>query len=334
MSSIEIPVPPDEGISSIHFCPTNQNILLMSTWSGTMRLYDIESKEQFSNFDCNSSLMCSTFLNDGSESDIGTVAAGDIDGRIYLAKSGNLSVLNGHTDGISSISVFPETGLLLSGSWDKSLAMWDTSQPPETSLIGHIEFNEKIMFSAACTENRIVAYGNHNTVFVIDARNPEQIERRVSSLGKQIRSFCVSAPDQFGWAVGSIDGRIAIEYFGDIKHQAQRFSFSCNRHEEEEKTIVYPVSCLAFHPVTGILTSGSSKGSIYFWDIQNKRKLTEVQSPFNNSVSAIDFNNDGSLLAIAYSYTWEKGNIEHPEDRVLIYYPSAQNISLSHPAEN
>lgn len=333
MSSIEIPVPPDEGISSIHFCPTNQKLITMSTWSSKIFLYDIDSKDQISNTTCNSPLMCSTFLNDGTESNIGTIAAGDIDGNIYLLNSGNLSTLNGHKDGISSLSVFPETGLLLSGSWDKTLAMWDTKQPPETSLIGNLEFNEKIMFSSACTENRIVAYGHHNTVFVIDTRNPEKIERRVSSLGKQIRSFCVSSPDQFGWAVGSIDGRIAIEYFGDIRHQAQRFSFSCNRHEQDEKIIVYPVSCLAFHPVTGILTSGSSKGSLYFWDIQNKRKLTEVQSPFHNSVAAIDYNNDGSILAIAYSYTWEKGDVEHPEDRVLLFYPNSQNISLSHPAD-
>ncbi|KAK8886965.1 mitotic spindle checkpoint protein Bub3 [Tritrichomonas musculus] len=333
MSTYEIPVPLDEGISTVHFCPNNQKIISMTTWSGAIHLYDIESKEQIFNSTFNSPLICSTFVDDNSGNDFSTIAVGDTEGSIYLINSSSSTTLKWHTDGISSLSIFPETGLLLSSSWDKTLALWNTSQSPETSLIGHIDFNEKLMFASACSENRIVAYGHRNTVFVLDVRNPDHIERRVSSLGKQIRSFCISAPDHFGWAIGSIDGRVAIEYFGDIKHQAQRFSFSCNRHEEEEKTIVYPVSCLAFHPVTGILTSGSSKGSIYFWDIQNKRKLTEVQSPFNNSVAAIDYNKDGTLLAIAYSYTWEKGDIEHPEDRVLIYTPTAQNISLSHPAE-
>ncbi|OHT06580.1 Mitotic checkpoint protein bub3 [Tritrichomonas foetus] len=326
MSSSEIPIPPNEGISSIHFNPDNQNIVSTTSWTGTVRFYDIESRQQVDSRNYPKPIISSTFVEGG------VLACGDTEGNIYLSSS-ETPLQNGHTSGISSLSIFPETKLLLSASWDQTLGMWDYRQSQDESLIGKLEFNEKIMFANACSENRIVAYGHRNTVFVVDMRNPDKIERRVSSLGKQIRSFSISKPETFGWAIGSIDGRIAIEYFGDLKHQAQRFSFSCNRHTENGKTIVYPVSSLCFHPTTGILTSSSSHGNIYFWDIENKRKLTEIQSPFNTSVSAMEYNDNGSLLAIAYSYTWEKGEIEHPEDRLLLYSPSNQAISQPQKSE-
>lgn len=330
MTTVELAVPPDEGISSLHFSPHNQTFLGMSTWAGTVRIYNVDEKQEISHFNAKTPLLCSLFLD---RKDDNVMVAGGIDGSISVVGNSINSQLLGHTDGVTSLSISPDSGFLVSGSWDQSIALWDLNQPPETAQIGTVSFNEKIMFSSACSENRIVAYGNHNTVFVLDARQPDHYERRVSSLGKQIRSFSVASPIDYGWAVGSIDGRIAIEYFGDIRHQAQRFSFSCNRQEEGDKTIVYPVSSLAFHPITGILASGSVSGSVYFWDVENKRKLTEVQSPFHNSVSALSFNNDGSLLGIAYSYTWDKGNIEHPEDHVLLFTPNAQNVSHSHPFE-
>jgi cell cycle arrest protein BUB3 len=72
-----------------------------------------------------------------------------------------------------------------------------------------------------------------------------------------------------------------------------------NRHEEGESMIVYPVNSLCFHPRTGVLTSGSAKGNIYFWDIEAKRKFTEIQSPFDLSVAALDYDGAGN----AFSYT-------------------------------
>ena len=325
MTTGEVVVPANEGISSIHFSP-DDSIVSTTSWASTVHFYNSSTHENSVSRFFSEPLICSCFVNRR------LLLVGGSEGSIFSAdcEDQNLSnePLKCHSSGVSSLSVFPGTNLLLSSSWDQSLCLWDLNN---NAMINRMELNERILFASACEENRIVAYGHRNNVFVLDTRNPDTIEKRVSSLGKQIRSFAISKPQNYGWAIGSVDGRVAIEYFGDIKHQAQRFSFSCNRHENEDgKTIVYPVSSLCFHPVTGILATSSCYGNINFWDLQNKRKLTELQSPFNNSVSDMEFSKNGSLLAIAYSYTWEKGEIEHPPDHVLIYSPNIQSTNDPH----
>jgi cell cycle arrest protein BUB3 len=224
--------------------------------------------------------------------------------------------------------MFPDSSTLVSSSWDQTLKIWDLSAPPDRPCQS-IAFREKLILSEISTEFRVIAHGSKNSVFIVDIRSPENIERRVSSLGSQLRSSAASRPLDFGWAIGSIDGRVAIEYFGDLRCQAQRFSFSCNRHEEGESVIVYPVNSLCFHPGTGVLTSGSAKGNICFWDIDAKRKLTEIQSPFDLSVASLDYDSDGEALAIAFSYTWDKGEIDHPADRLLLHFPAEQSVTPS-----
>jgi cell cycle arrest protein BUB3 len=190
-----------------------------------------------------------------------------------------------------------------------------------------LSFHEKVILSEVCGPSTIVAHGDRNSAFVVDVRRPEAVERRVSSLGHQLRCACAAQPDPFGWAIGAIDGRIAIEYLGDLRHQAQRFSFSTARHDGSQPVTLFPVNALCFHPVTGVLTSGSCNGNIAFWDLTRKRKLAELQSPFGVSVAGLDYSADGALLAAAFAYTWDQGEVEHPPDRLLLHAPSEQSIT-------
>ena len=38
--------PPEDGISAVEFSPSQNNMLLVSSWDRTIRLYDITSNEQ------------------------------------------------------------------------------------------------------------------------------------------------------------------------------------------------------------------------------------------------------------------------------------------------
>jgi hypothetical protein len=38
----------------------------------------------------------------------------------------------------------------------------------------------------------------------------------------------------------------------------------------------------------------------------------------------MDYNPDGNVLALAFSYTWDKGEIERPNDRSVLWVTSEQ----------
>lgn len=307
---------PNAGISSVHFNPYNNNLLAVTTWTGFLEIHDIGSNVTMAVKEFPVPLTCSTWITPD------VVAVGGINGGIFTS---NDIVVEAHEAGISSIFMIPGSQLTVTTSWDQTIKIWNLQGALEP--VHTFDLNDRILCAEPSTNGRIIAHGAKNFVYIIDISNPENIERRVSSLGHQIRSACASTPTDFGWAIGSIDGRIAIEYFGDELRQAQRFAFSCNRRDEEERVIVYPVNALAFHPQTGVLTSGSCNGDLCFWDIDSKRKLAEIPSPFGVSIACMDYNNDGSILAIAFSYTWDKGDIEHGEDKLILHAPSPASVT-------
>lgn len=56
--------------------------------------------------------------------------------------------------------------------------------------------------------------------------------------------------DVVGYAIGSVEGRIGVEYFDpgpDV--QGQKYAFKCHRQTIEDVDHVWPVNSLAFHPV-------------------------------------------------------------------------------------
>jgi cell cycle arrest protein BUB3 len=308
MTFAEFQISPDEGISSVHFSPSDPSLLCTSTWSGHIHVYSASNYSEVSSFPFPVPLLCSTWLTDE------TIAAGSIDGTIFLTDQ---QILTGHESGVSALSSAPDLSALISSSWDTTVRIWDPRASPDQNHTT-IFLKEKILTCVPSSNYSVVAHGSKNNVYLFDLRNPSEIEKRVSSLGYQIRSSAASKPNDFGWAIGSIDGRIAIDYFGDIQHQAQRFSFSHQKHEEGQEVVIYPVSALCFNPQSGILASGSCQGNITFWDLDAKRKVSEIQSPFDVSVAGLDCSQDGSMLAIAFSYTWEEGEIEHPPDRLVV----------------
>lgn len=58
-------------------------------------------------------------------------------------------------------------------------------------------------------------------------------------------------------------------------------------------------------------------GVINIWDGENKKRLSQI-SGYPSSIAALAFSRDGSYLAAAASYTYERGEQEHPADSVFV----------------
>lgn len=53
-----------------------------------------------------------------------------------------------------------------------------------------------------------------------------------------------------GWASGSVEGRISVEYFEtDADTQSQKYAFRAHRQTVEGVDQVYPINALAYHPM-------------------------------------------------------------------------------------
>lgn len=63
--------------------------------------------------------------------------------------------------------------------------------------------------------------------------------------------------------------------------------------------------------------TGGGDGVVNIWDGGNKKRLFQI-SKYPTSVSALAFNHNGSLLAVASSYGYERGEQDHPSEAIFI----------------
>ena len=62
-----------------------------------------------------------------------------------------------------------------------------------------------------------------------------------------------------GYAISSVEGRVAIEYFSESPEaQAGKFAFKCHRTKEGGKDTAHPVNAIAFHPSLGTFATGGT----------------------------------------------------------------------------
>ncbi|KDD75700.1 hypothetical protein H632_c543p1 [Helicosporidium sp. ATCC 50920] len=125
-------------------------------------------------------------------------------------------------------------------------------------------------------------------------------------------------PDGTGFALGSVEGRVAMEFW-DEGHDAARYAFKCHRGPAADGSgdTIYPVHALAFHEPYGTFASGGGDGCVAAWDGQRKKRLALWQG-YPTSIAALAFNKTGTLLAVASSYAFEQGECSHPPDAIYI----------------
>lgn len=107
--------------------------------------------------------------------------------------------------------------------------------------------------------------------------------------------------DSKGYAIGSIEGRVGIQYVEE-KDSTRSFSFKCHRDDQKN---VFSVNAISFHPTYGTFSTAGSDGTVSFWDKDSKQRL----KPFPNAQGTIPcttFNRNGTIFAYAVSYDWSK----------------------------
>ncbi|GAB2268139.1 hypothetical protein Dimus_003118 [Dionaea muscipula] len=310
----ELSNPPSDGISNLRFSNTSDH-LLVSSWDKSVRLYDASANVLRGEFKHGGAVLDCCFHDESS----GFSACLDNNVRRLVFNYGKEDILGKHDSPVRCVEYSYATGQLITGSWDKTLKCWDPrgASGQERTLVGTYPQPERV-YSLSLVSHRLVVATAGRHVNVYDLRNMSQPEqRRESSLKYQTR--CVRCyPNGTGYALSSIEGRVAMEFF-DLSEagQAKKYAFKCHRKSEAGRDVVYPVNAIAFHPIYGTFATGGCDGIVNMWDGNNKKRLYQY-AKYPTSIASLSFSRDGRLLAVASSYTFEEGDKAHEKDAIFI----------------
>lgn len=126
---------------------------------------------------------------------------------------------------------------MVTGGWDNTIKIWDYRVPCN---VGSYSQPGKV-YTIAISDETLVVGTSGRKVLIWDLRNMSCVQqRRESSLKYQTRVIkCF--PNKQGYALSSIEGRVAIEYFDpNPEIQKKKYAFKCHRIKNEETEVIHP----------------------------------------------------------------------------------------------
>lgn len=317
MTNTLLSQPPSDGISSLEYHKSKPNLLAVASWDKNVRVYDTLLNNVIFNVKTKAPLLCISFLLDNQ-----VVAAGlEKNLNNYNLETLTIGCIGNHDAPISSLATSQD--VIISGSWDKSIRIWDTKS---NVMIRNLSQKDKV-FTLDRTGNYLVAGLAGREIVIYDLRNlSDCLDRKESTLKHMLRKVkCI--PSGIGYASCSIEGRVAVDYFDEFPDlMKNKFSFKCHRIKDEDEEVVYPVNDIAYHPkYQQTFATGGGDGIVNIWDGSQKKRLRQSQS-YGTSISALSFNSDGTQIAIAASYTFEDGEKDHPPDSIFIRQVVDQDV--------
>jgi mRNA export factor len=231
-----------------------------------------------------------------------------------------------HESPIKSVAWIKEKGVLMSGSWDKTIKYWDLRSPNAQLTL---PLNAQVISMDVKFPLAIVATSDKK-IHLFDLNNPSTPFRSMDSPMLKLQVRVVKAfHNRQNFAVGGAEGRTAVRFVdanldnmkepGAGDKNKHSFAFKCHR----EGALIYSVNTIDTHPVAeahAAFATGGGDGAVCFWDKDNKKRLQQFKPPARqqqgllntsatatNAITAGAWNPNGDLYAYASGNDWSKG---------------------------
>lgn len=320
--------PPEDSISDLQFSPTG-DFLAVASWDKKVRIYQVSEQGQSEGkamIDFEAPALACAWSEDGTK-----VAGVGADKTFRLLDLNNPTTpqsLAAHDAPIRCCKFTTVDGnpYLITGSWDKKIKYWDfRSQNP----IATVEQQERVY--TMDVKNKLCVVGTADRyINVINLAEPQKIYKTIMSPLKYQTRVVSCFKDANGFAVGSIEGRCAIQYVEE-KDSSMNFSFKCHREtpaNNKDLTNVYSVNAISFHPEHGTFSTAGSDGTFHFWDGNAKHRLKGYPTT-GQPITATAFNRQGNIFAYASCYDWSQGyqkNLQTNTTKVMLHPVSPDEV--------
>lgn len=321
--SFEVTPAPGDSISSLSFS-SKANFLIATSWDNQVRCWEISkngtalASAPKTSMSHDQPVLCSTWKDDGT-----TVFTGGCDKQVKmwpLLSGGQAVTIAMHDAPIKEIAWIPEMSLLVTGSWDKTLRYWDTRQPNPV----HTQQLPERCYALTVKHPLMVVGTADRNLIVFNLQSPQTEFKRIASPLKYQTRCLAAFPDQQGFLVGSIEGRVGVHHLDDSQ-QTKNFTFKCHRDGNE----IYSVNSLNFHPIHHTFATAGSDGAFNFWDKDSKQRL-KAMSRCSQPIPCSTFNNDGSIFAYSVCYDWSKGAENHnpaaAKNYIFLHVPQESEV--------
>ncbi|THU89569.1 Poly(A)+ RNA export protein [Dendrothele bispora CBS 962.96] len=326
----ELTDPPTDSISSLTFS-SQADHLAVGSWDNSVRIYEIASGQDrriYSQgramYNHGGPVLSVCWNQDGTQIISGST---DNTARIYDIASGRSNQIAQHDAPVKAVKFFmhpqSHTGILATGSWDKTLKYWDMRSPTGTPIYS-VSLPDKIYDFDVLYPYLVVGTAQLSntstspTIHVYHLDNPTIPYKSIASpLKKQIRALNSArvGDENRGFVIGGVEGRVAVQYIED-QDASKSYSFKCHRQDivpnSRDQGLVYALNNFAFHPVSKALATCGSDGSYHFWNLESRTRIKTFSTaslPTNPSITTTTFNATGAIFAYAVSYDWHKGHI-------------------------
>ena len=200
------------------------------------------------------------------------------------------ATLNGHTGFVSSLAFSPNGQIVVSGSWDNTIRLWNPrTEEHLTTLTGHTDRVTSVAFSA---NGNMLASGSWDKTVRFWNPNSGKFLRSTSTTRVTHETFTsVVAADSHGdsywFASGSLDDQVWLWYGYGLTTRSSYYRLLGHTHD---------VSSVAFSADERTLASGSHDHTIKLWNISD-RKLRATLKGHTDFVTSVAFNPNGRILA-------------------------------------